>query len=196
MGFKTNGNIISNFRVSNPLNDTEYDLGMHRLQVQKDQASETNRKSHFRYGHISYARYNANIQKILDEYEKAKSQLQNDRHEAEIIATSLYDGTDSISTAVRETLEMLDRYEDGILGINLEIKDDVTESMRNITDAVKKSLDSLNEQLNNTNDLMVQLNATKNSVELNDENMQNMAGKFEESLISLNHTNSLIIKKE
>ena len=99
-------------------------------------------------------RFLAKKEEIADEYEKAKRRLQNDRQEAEIIATSFHNGTDPISVAIRETLEMLERYEDGILGINQGIKEDVTLNMRNITDAVEKSLNSLDEQLARNNDMM------------------------------------------
>ena len=144
---------FSIFRISNPLNDTEFNLAMHRLEVKRQDAFEDNLDKNERFG-LSDELYLLQKNKIADEFNKAKRRLQNDRREAEIIATSFHNGTDPISTAIRETLEMLDRYEEGIRSINQGIKDDVALNMRNITHAVEKSLNSLDQQLERNNDMM------------------------------------------
>ena len=113
---------------------------------------------------IDWSDYEKSKHKVEDEYHKVKRGLEKKRAESILIATSLYNGTDPISTAIRETLEMMDRYEDEIFEDNQRMIDDVAYNMRNITDTVRVSFDSLNQQLKATDSLISQLNETRNSI--------------------------------
>merc|ERR1712150_192605 len=108
--------------------------------------------------------YKTNKDKIFTGYLSAKHQLYEKRSKAQFTAKVFSNGTDPVASAVRELITILARYEDEILEDNQEMHDEFAQNMRNVTETVKTSFESVDQQLHETNDLMMQLNDTGNSL--------------------------------
>ena len=131
------------------MHESTFDADMALIKLTYDLAISSNKEARFNMlgrPRISYEEFKKNEKKALKEYEDAKHKLYKDRAEA-IIAQRISNKTDPLGSAIRVLVEMFDRFEDETIESNLQMSDDIAESMQNITEAMKLSLDTFDLRL-------------------------------------------------
>ena len=124
------------FRLTNPLNDTQFDVALDKLQNDFEEANSKNQKDNLHnsftasggFYRNTYKKYKDNEKKILDEYKKAKHRLYEDRADAKIVANRFTNGTDSLT--VQSLANVLERYENELLENNRRMNDNMGEYLK------------------------------------------------------------------
>ena len=127
------------------MNETEFREAIVKLHNDFETAKTKNLHNRLWYPKISHETYKTRAETILVGYFKAKHQLYEERSKAQFTAKVFSNGTDPVASAVRELVQILERYEDEILEDNQQMIDEMAENMRNMTDTVRVFADFLKE---------------------------------------------------